>query len=90
MILSLLPLVDGGWGPWSPWNTCTVTCDGGVQSRKRLCSDPAPKYGGKDCIGDGTMSEVCNTQSCPIGKDWRLGCELEANKMPAKELSLKA
>ncbi|XP_061651323.1 thrombospondin-1-like [Phyllopteryx taeniolatus] len=58
--------IDGGWGPWSPWDTCTVTCNGGIQNRKRLCSDPAPKYGGKDCIGEGTMSQVCNKQDCPI------------------------
>uniref|UniRef100_A0A671WS55 Thrombospondin-1 n=1 Tax=Sparus aurata TaxID=8175 RepID=A0A671WS55_SPAAU len=58
--------IDGGWGPWSPWDTCTVTCNGGVQYRKRLCTDPVPKYGGKDCQGDGTMSQVCNSQACPI------------------------
>uniref|UniRef100_A0A665VXZ7 Thrombospondin-1 n=1 Tax=Echeneis naucrates TaxID=173247 RepID=A0A665VXZ7_ECHNA len=58
--------IDGGWGPWSPWDTCTVTCGGGVQTRKRLCSDPVPKYGGKDCVGEATMSQLCNKQDCPI------------------------
>uniref|UniRef100_A0A8C2ZK31 Thrombospondin 1 n=1 Tax=Cyclopterus lumpus TaxID=8103 RepID=A0A8C2ZK31_CYCLU len=58
--------INGGWGPWSPWDTCTVTCDGGVQTRKRLCSDPVPKYGGKDCVGDASVSQVCNKQDCPI------------------------
>uniref|UniRef100_A0A4W6ETJ0 Thrombospondin 1 n=1 Tax=Lates calcarifer TaxID=8187 RepID=A0A4W6ETJ0_LATCA len=58
--------IDGGWGPWSPWDTCTVTCGGGIQNRKRRCSDPVPKYGGKDCVGDATMSQVCNKQECPI------------------------
>uniref|UniRef100_A0AAQ4REW4 Thrombospondin-1 n=1 Tax=Gasterosteus aculeatus aculeatus TaxID=481459 RepID=A0AAQ4REW4_GASAC len=58
--------VNGGWGPWSPWDTCTVTCGGGVQTRKRLCSDPVPKYGGKDCVGDASLSQLCNKQDCPI------------------------
>uniref|UniRef100_A0A3Q3LB01 Thrombospondin-1-like n=1 Tax=Mastacembelus armatus TaxID=205130 RepID=A0A3Q3LB01_9TELE len=58
--------IDGGWGPWSPWDTCTVTCGGGIQNRKRLCSDPVPKHGGKDCVGEATMSQVCNKQDCPI------------------------
>ncbi|KAL6105885.1 thbs1 [Pungitius sinensis] len=58
--------VNGGWGPWSPWATCTVTCGGGVQNRKRLCSDPVPKYGGKDCVGDASVSQVCNKQDCPV------------------------
>ncbi|KAM7402898.1 hypothetical protein PAMA_003698 [Pampus argenteus] len=58
--------INGGWGPWSPWDTCTVTCGGGIQNRKRLCSDPVPKYGGKDCVGDAAMSQVCNKQDCPV------------------------
>uniref|UniRef100_A0A6D2XJB4 Thrombospondin-1 n=1 Tax=Takifugu rubripes TaxID=31033 RepID=A0A6D2XJB4_TAKRU len=58
--------IDGGWGPWSPWDTCTLTCGKGIQTRKRLCSDPAPKFGGMDCVGEAKMSQVCNKQDCPI------------------------
>uniref|UniRef100_A0A8C6PK97 Thrombospondin-1 n=1 Tax=Nothobranchius furzeri TaxID=105023 RepID=A0A8C6PK97_NOTFU len=58
--------VNGGWGPWSPWDTCSVTCGGGIQTRKHHCNDPAPKYGGKDCVGDAAMVRVCNKQDCPI------------------------
>uniref|UniRef100_A0A8C5HHU6 Thrombospondin-1 n=1 Tax=Gouania willdenowi TaxID=441366 RepID=A0A8C5HHU6_GOUWI len=58
--------INGGWGPWSLWDSCSVTCGGGVQTRNRLCSDPAPKYGGKECVGDATMSQLCNKQECPI------------------------
>ncbi|XP_056282725.1 thrombospondin-1-like [Pseudoliparis swirei] len=58
--------INGGWGPWSPWDTCSVTCGGGVQTRKHLCSEPVPKYGGKDCVGDASVSQVCSKQDCPI------------------------
>ncbi|XP_069574804.1 thrombospondin-1-like isoform X1 [Brachyistius frenatus] len=58
--------VNGGWGPWSPWDTCSATCGGGNQIRKRLCSDPAPKYGGKDCVGDAAVSQICNKEVCPV------------------------
>lgn len=61
-------LVNGDWGPWSPWDTCSVTCDGGVQNRKRLCNSPPPMYGGKDCVGDEKESQLCNKEACPIGE----------------------
>ncbi|XP_062378705.1 thrombospondin-1-like [Sardina pilchardus] len=58
--------INGGWGPWSPWDTCSVTCGGGSQTRQRLCTDPAPKYGGKDCVGPPKEEQLCNTEKCPI------------------------
>uniref|UniRef100_A0AAQ6A0U9 Thrombospondin 1b n=1 Tax=Amphiprion ocellaris TaxID=80972 RepID=A0AAQ6A0U9_AMPOC len=58
--------INGNWGPWSPWDTCTVTCGGGGQTRKRLCNDPAPKYGGKECVGDAKETQKCNKKACPI------------------------
>lgn len=67
-VFSLLPKVNGNWGPWSPWDTCSLTCGGGVQIRKRLCNDPEPKHGGKDCVGDSKDIQTCNNKSCPIGE----------------------
>lgn len=61
-------IVNGGWGPWSPWDTCSATCGGGFQNRKRLCNNPIPKYGGKDCVGDAKASQLCNKEACPIGE----------------------
>uniref|UniRef100_A0A673N7W2 Thrombospondin-1 n=1 Tax=Sinocyclocheilus rhinocerous TaxID=307959 RepID=A0A673N7W2_9TELE len=58
--------INGGWGPWSPWDTCSVTCGGGVQNRKRLCNNPVPMYDGKDCVGDAKASQICNKRACPI------------------------
>ena len=48
-------------GNWSRFGTCSKACGGGTQSR--MCSEPAPANGGKDCIGDSTKE--CNTQVCP-------------------------
>uniref|UniRef100_A0A8C6KJ50 Thrombospondin 1 n=1 Tax=Nothobranchius furzeri TaxID=105023 RepID=A0A8C6KJ50_NOTFU len=58
--------INGNWGPWSPWGTCSLSCGGGVQTRKRLCNDPAPLYGGKECVGDAIDKQMCNKKSCPI------------------------
>ncbi|MGH0130883.1 UNVERIFIED_CONTAM: hypothetical protein FKN15_018346 [Acipenser sinensis] len=58
--------INGKWGPWSMWDTCTVTCGGGVQKRKRLCNNPPAKYGGKDCIGEPKESQLCNKDDCPV------------------------
>uniref|UniRef100_A0A8C6USJ7 Thrombospondin 1b n=1 Tax=Neogobius melanostomus TaxID=47308 RepID=A0A8C6USJ7_9GOBI len=58
--------INGDWGPWSPWDTCSLTCGGGVQTRKRLCNNPPPKYGGKECIGEAKNTKMCNKNACPI------------------------
>lgn len=66
--LLVFSVVNGNWGPWSPWDTCSLTCGGGLQTRKRLCNDPAPKFGGKECVGDAKDTQMCNKKACPIGK----------------------
>uniref|UniRef100_A0A674BAD9 Thrombospondin 1 n=1 Tax=Salmo trutta TaxID=8032 RepID=A0A674BAD9_SALTR len=58
--------INGGWGPWSLWDTCSVTCGGGLQTRQRLCNNPAPKYKGKECQGDTKTSQLCGKEDCPI------------------------
>ncbi|XP_022785409.1 A disintegrin and metalloproteinase with thrombospondin motifs adt-1-like [Stylophora pistillata] len=63
--------VDGNWGEWSVWSTCTKTCKQGKQSRSRQCNSPAPKYGGKNCDGEGKETQVCNDKSpCPVDGNW--------------------
>lgn len=60
--------VNGGWSGWSDpagysdgaGGTCSVSCDGGTQSR--TCTNPSPSCGGASCSGPSTQS--CNTQSC--------------------------
>ncbi|XP_063400308.1 A disintegrin and metalloproteinase with thrombospondin motifs adt-1-like isoform X2 [Mytilus trossulus] len=69
--------IDGGWSSydvWSSWSVCSVTCGGGVtsRSRNRTCSNPVPKYGGKQCIGNEVenVTSDCNISPCPIDGGW--------------------
>ncbi|CAH1773254.1 unnamed protein product, partial [Owenia fusiformis] len=60
--------VDGGYGPWSDFGECSKTCGGGTQNRTRLCNNPEPANGGKDCEGPSIETRSCNENSCcPTG-----------------------
>ena len=63
--LFLFLSVDGGFTPYSNFSACSKTCGGGIQSRMRSCSNPQPRYGGKNCTGDYKEARECNTQPCP-------------------------
>ena len=54
--------VDGLWTSWGPWGSCSVSCGDGLQIRERNCSEPAPKFGGRECLGF-----INETQSCYSG-----------------------
>jgi len=58
-------LVDGKYSAWSNYNQCSKECGGGSQKRTRSCTNPAPQYGGEDCVGPVEESRDCNTQKCP-------------------------
>ncbi|XP_022796325.1 A disintegrin and metalloproteinase with thrombospondin motifs adt-1-like [Stylophora pistillata] len=60
--------MDGNYTKWSDWSKCSVTCGGGEQSRSRTCTNPPPKYGGKNCQGLGSANDTqeCNPDPCPI------------------------
>ncbi|KAJ8302242.1 hypothetical protein KUTeg_021229 [Tegillarca granosa] len=62
--------IHGGWTSYSEWSTCNVSCGGGTQSKIRSCTNPAPQYGGENCVGSTTESRVCNTYNCPIHGGW--------------------
>ncbi|XP_056009334.1 SCO-spondin-like, partial [Ostrea edulis] len=62
--------IDGNWATWGSYGSCTVTCGGGLQSRSRTCSAPAPQYGGAACVDFSSSSRTCNTHNCPIDGQW--------------------
>nr|XP_022339841.1 semaphorin-5B-like isoform X4 [Crassostrea virginica] len=62
--------IDGQWTSWGSYGSCTVTCGGGLQSRSRSCTNPAPLYGGASCAGSSSSSQACNTHNCPIDGNW--------------------
>lgn len=62
--------VDGRWSLWKPWGPCSLTCAGGVQRRTRTCSNPPPKYGGKNCEGNDLQTQSCNRAPCPVDGNW--------------------
>ena len=57
--------VDGGFTDWGEFEACDKTCGGGVQIKKRSCTNPAPADGGKDCEGPAEESRACNSDPCP-------------------------
>ncbi|CAH3191315.1 unnamed protein product, partial [Porites evermanni] len=61
---SVYPLVHGNWNSWSSWPNCNKPCNGGSKTRKRLCNNPEPANGGRDCEGSATESQSCNPNPC--------------------------
>ncbi|XP_066910705.1 macrophage mannose receptor 1-like isoform X2 [Clytia hemisphaerica] len=54
--------INGGYNQWSEWTTCDKTCGKGYQERERVCNNPPPSRGGKDCSVLGEPSEVRQCQ----------------------------
>lgn len=66
--------MNGGWGSWGSWCDCSVTCGGGIMSRKRECNNPVQGYGGYGCQGDGEETHTCNEGYCMgelMNHSWR-------------------
>ncbi|XP_078666619.1 cartilage intermediate layer protein 1-like isoform X1 [Branchiostoma floridae x Branchiostoma belcheri] len=57
--------IDGGWTDWGEWSTCTAKCGGGVEERRRTCTQPAPRHGGKQCDGASSQQRACADWKCP-------------------------
>nr|XP_022339845.1 semaphorin-5B-like [Crassostrea virginica] len=58
-------IIDGSWGAWAAWGSCSKSCGGGRKSRTRICDNPKPANGGKECPGGSADFDDCNTAACP-------------------------
>ena len=56
--------VDCEWGTWGAWDTCSKTCDGGMQTSNRTIAQQA-EDGGIPCLGEAMRKQYCNDQPCP-------------------------
>lgn len=55
---------DGIWSKWGDYSLCSLTCGGGVQTRSRMCTNPAPNKFGQNCTGNNVDEIMCNAQNC--------------------------
>ncbi|XP_052704188.1 uncharacterized protein LOC128180261 [Crassostrea angulata] len=69
--------VDGQWASWASYGACSVTCQpttgtvSGTKTRTRSCSNPAPAYDGKQCVGTGSETVSCTpTNPCRVDGQW--------------------
>ena len=71
--------IDGGFAPWSRFSPCTKTCANGTKYRKRNCTNPRPRFGGRNCSDFGSDFEIssCNAQPCPIDGGYGAWSEFE-------------
>ncbi|XP_075984423.1 semaphorin 5c [Anticarsia gemmatalis] len=57
--------VHGGWSSWSGWSKCSASCGIAIKSRRRTCTAPEPKFGGRVCVGLDIDDVYCNLPPCP-------------------------
>ena len=64
--------VHGNYTVWSEFTSCSTTCNNGTQTRTRNCSNPEPKYNGKNCSHLGAESEIrfCFLRHCPVDGEY--------------------
>ncbi|KFM79347.1 Semaphorin-5B, partial [Stegodyphus mimosarum] len=59
--------VHGQWTEWSAWSACSQSCGVAIKMRRRTCGNPAPSYGGHNCVGPERDEMYCATNPpCPV------------------------
>uniref|UniRef100_A0A452VBN6 Semaphorin 5A n=1 Tax=Ursus maritimus TaxID=29073 RepID=A0A452VBN6_URSMA len=62
--------VNGAWSAWTSWSQCSRDCSRGIRTRKRVCNNPEPRYGGMPCLGPSLEYQECNILPCPVDGVW--------------------
>ena len=55
-------IVDCEWNAWTI-DSCNASCGGGSLTKQRTINISAA-HGGKECVGDSSVDEDCNTETC--------------------------
>ncbi|XP_068752195.1 uncharacterized protein [Montipora capricornis] len=60
--------INGGYSEWSNFSECSATCNSGRKIRTRICNNPPPQYGGRNCTIFGPNEETrdCFVKVCPV------------------------
>jgi hypothetical protein len=62
--------INGGWSIWGGYNTCSKSCGDGEMKRTRVCDNPSPSFGGKECVGESVDFTPCKVSDCPLDGGW--------------------
>lgn len=57
--------IDGGWSDYGVKSLCSRTCGVGYQVQERVCNNPVPQNGGKECKGKDKFYSYCEISVCP-------------------------
>lgn len=57
----------GFWSPWGGWSECSQSCGPGMQTRRRVCTNPTGDIL-RQCRGEPNEDQQCFSVSCP-GKE---------------------
>ncbi|KAM6985200.1 complement component 7b [Aplochiton taeniatus] len=71
-------VIHGSWSCWSPWGSCS----GGQRSRRRSCSNPAPRGGGRGCNGLDIQHKACEDPDLQYLKTMEPHCFGLSHKPP--------
>ena len=64
--------IDGNWSGWSAWSSCQIPSDGNslpFRHKERDCTNPSPKNGGADCVGEARRTSRCEDCNIPLGME---------------------
>ena len=59
IIITHYEYTDNTWSDWSPWSPCSASCDTGLKTRTRYCT----QFGGI-CTGHSVETDFCGRTIC--------------------------